>query len=221
MAEVAKSARSIDYLLRSIWHGIEYRGKDRLGRFMKKVRTTALTEDILISHQEVALSVDAPISTDATLSFKVAAAASQIGLPLSMETSALIGQKAPPLSTPWPRIARENFIAFIGAGPSMISVWEGFEQEGVIASWFPEWSKVSSLPQRNLLHRHTVDRHMVETLVHASALTRKVHRPDLLLLRHSFMTLVKAQRTIIRLGALRSSFRLRLAWALILPIKRP
>jgi [protein-PII] uridylyltransferase len=148
---------------------------------MKKVRTTALTEDILISHQEVALSVDAPISTDATLSFKVAAAASQIGLPLSMETSALIGQKAPPLSTPWPRIARENFIAFIGAGPSMISVWEGFEQEGVIASWFPEWSKVSSLPQRNLLHRHTVDRHMVETLVHASALTRKVHRPDLLL----------------------------------------
>ena len=111
MAEVAKSARSIDYLLRSIWHGIEYHGKDRLGRFMKKVRTTALTEDILISHQEVALSVDAPISIDATLSFKVAAAASQIGLPLSMETSALIGQKAPPLSTPWPRIARENFVS--------------------------------------------------------------------------------------------------------------
>ena len=181
MADVAKSARSIDYLLGSIWHGIEYRGKDRLGRFMKKVRTTALTPEILISHQEVALSVDAPISTDATLSFKVAAAASQIGLPLSMETSALIGQKAPALSTPWPRIARENFIAFIGAGPSMIPVWEGFEQEGVITSWFPEWNKVSSLPQRNLLHRHTVDRHMVETLVHASALTRKVHRPDLLL----------------------------------------
>jgi len=181
MADVAKSARSIDYLLGSIWHGIEYRGKDRLGRFMRKVRTTALTPDIVISHQEVALSIDAPISSDPTLSFKVAAAASQVGLPLSMETVTLIAQKAPPLSTPWPRIARENFIAFIGAGPSMIPVWEGFEQEGVITSWFPEWSTVSSLPQRNLLHRHTVDRHMVETLVHASALTRKVHRPDLLL----------------------------------------
>lgn len=181
MADVAKSARSIDYLLGSIWHGIEYRGKDRLGRFIKKVRTTALTPDIIISHQEVALSIDAPISSDPTLSFKVAAAASQVGLPLSMETAALIAEKAPPLSTPWPRIARENFIAFIGAGPSMIPVWEAFEQEGVITSWFPEWRAVSSLPQRNLLHRHTVDRHMVETLVHASALTRRVHRPDLLL----------------------------------------
>lgn len=181
MADVAKSARSIDYLLVSIWHGVEYRGKDRLGRFMKKIRTTQLTADIIIAHQEVALGVDAPITSDATLSFKIAAAASQIGLPISMETSALLGERAAPLATPWPRIARENFIAFIGAGPSMIPVWEGYEQEGVITTWFPEWSTVSSLPQRNLLHRHTVDRHMVETLVHASALTRTVHRPDLLL----------------------------------------
>jgi [protein-PII] uridylyltransferase len=181
MADVAKSARSIDYLLGSIWHGIEYRGKDRIGRFIKRVRTTQLTPDIVIAHQEVALSVDAPITSDATLSFRVAAAASQVGLRLSMDTSASIGKNAATLVTPWPRIARDNFIAFIGAGQSMIPIWEAYEQEGVISTWFPEWKTVSSLPQRNLLHRHTVDRHMVETLVHASALTRKVHRPDLLL----------------------------------------
>jgi len=37
------------------------------------------------------------------------------------------------------------------------------------------------LPQRNVLHHHTVDRHMLETAVRAAALTREVHRPDLLL----------------------------------------
>uniref|UniRef100_UPI00404B109F ACT domain-containing protein n=1 Tax=Candidatus Planktophila sp. TaxID=2175601 RepID=UPI00404B109F len=51
----------------------------------------------------------------------------------------------------------------------------------IIFEWIPEWMSVRSLPQRNALHRHTVDRHMVETAVHAAKLTRKVQRPDLLL----------------------------------------
>ncbi|MSV88169.1 MAG: ACT domain-containing protein, partial [Actinobacteria bacterium] len=47
--------------------------------------------------------------------------------------------------------------------------------------WIPEWGHVRFLPQRNVLHRHTVDRHMLETAVRAAKLTRTVHRPDLLL----------------------------------------
>src|SRR5690606_31907055 len=35
--------------------------------------------------------------------------------------------------------------------------------------------------QRNAVHLWTVDRHLIETAVRASALTRRVHRPDLLL----------------------------------------
>ncbi len=181
MADLAKSARSVDYILSSIWHSVEHRGKDRSGRFLKKIRSTQLSPEISISHQEVSLSVDAPVTTDATLAFKVAAAAAQVGLPLSLDTCLRLGDGAPSVSTPWPRVARENFISLIGGGQSMIAVWEAYEQEGIITSWFPEWQVVSSLPQRNVLHRHTVDRHMVETVVHASALTRMVHRPDLLL----------------------------------------
>ena len=181
MADLAKSARSVDYILSSIWHSVEHRGKDRSGRFLKKIRSTQLSPEIYIANQEVALSIDAPVSSDSTLAFKVAAAAAQVGLPLSLDTCLRLSESAPVISTPWPRVARENFISLIGGGQSMIAVWEAFEQEGIITSWFPEWQVVSSLPQRNVLHRHTVDRHMVETVVHASALTRMVHRPDLLL----------------------------------------
>ena len=173
---------------------MEHRGKDRSGRFLKRIRSTQLSPEIIISHQEVSLSVDASVSTDPTLAFKVAAAAAQVGLPLSLDTCLRLGENAPQISTPWPRVARENFISLIGGGHSMIAVWEAFEQEGIITSWFPEWETVSSLPQRNVLHRHTVDRHMVETVLHASALTRMVHRPDLLLFAALFHDIGKGSQ---------------------------
>lgn len=194
MADLAKSARSVDYILSSIWHSMEHRGKDRSGRFMRKIRSTQLSPEINISHQEVVLSIDAPVATDPTLAFKVAAAAAQVGLPLSLDTCLRLGEGAPVISTPWPRVARENFISLIGGGQSMIAVWEAYEQEGIITSWFPEWEAVSSLPQRNVLHRHTVDRHMVETVLHASALTRMVHRPDLLLFAALFHDIGKGSQ---------------------------
>jgi [protein-PII] uridylyltransferase len=46
----------------------------------------------------------------------------------------------------------------------------------------PEWERVRCKPQRNAVHRFTVDRHLIETAVEAAALTRRVARPDLLLL---------------------------------------
>ena len=85
------------------------------------------------------------------------------------------------LNNPWPRSARESLITLIGAGSPMVQLWESLDQEEILFHWIPEWRAVRSLPQRNALHRHTVDRHMVETAVHAAALTRRVHRPDLLL----------------------------------------
>ena len=52
-------------------------------------------------------------------------------------------------------------------------------------------------------HRHTVDRHMVETAVHAAKLTRKVQRPDLLLFAALFHDIGKGAQEDHSLRGLR------------------
>ena len=46
----------------------------------------------------------------------------------------------------------------------------------------PEWEPVRNRPQRNALHRFTVDRHLLETAANAADLSDRVGRPDLLVL---------------------------------------
>jgi len=185
MSEVAQAARSVDYVLDSTWYRLAHKGRDGSNRFFKRARTTTLSRDITISQGEVVISADTDFDLDPVIGLRAAASAAQLGLPLSMDSlfqlseslKAGVGQ----LPAPWPRDARESLISLIGAGTAMVQIFEALDQEEIIFQWIPEWRAVRSLPQRNVLHRHTVDRHMVETAVHAAALTRQVHRPDLLL----------------------------------------
>jgi [protein-PII] uridylyltransferase len=185
MSEDAQAARSVDYLLDSSWYRIAHKGKDGSGRFLRKVRSTTLSRDISVSNKEVTIDIDADFSLDPTIGLRACAAAAQLGLPMSMDSlerlSVALTSGVTELPNPWPRDARENLISLIGAGPAMVQIFEALDQEEIIFHWIPEWRAVRSLPQRNVLHRHTVDRHMVETAVQAASLTRKVHRPDLLL----------------------------------------
>jgi [protein-PII] uridylyltransferase len=185
MSDVAQAARSVDYLLDSTWYRYAHKGKDGSGRFLKRVRSTALSRDISVSNKEVVIDQSSDFSVDPVIGLRAAAAAAQLGLPLSMDSLARLaqslGEGIGQLPTPWPREARESLISLIGAGSAMVQIFEALDQEEIIFHWIPEWRSVRSLPQRNVLHRHTVDRHMVETAVQAAALTRQVHRPDLLL----------------------------------------
>jgi [protein-PII] uridylyltransferase len=185
MSEVAQSARAVDYLLDSTWYRYAHKGKDGAGRFLRRVRTTTISRDISVRNREVVIDHDADFAADAGIGLRAAAAAAQVGLPLSMGSLERLSESlrggTGHLASPWPREARENLVSLIGAGSAMVQVFEALDQEEVLFTWIPEWRSVRSLPQRNVLHRHTVDRHMVETAVHAAALTRKVHRPDLLL----------------------------------------
>lgn len=190
MGDVAQSARDVDYLLNLTWHRITHRSKDGLGRILRRPRRTAVARGISVARKEVVIDIDAPSADDPVLGLRAGATAAQLGLPLSLDSSLLLSRSIKEglgvLPNPWPRQAREYLVSLIGAGSAMVQVWEALDQEEIITTWLPEWSAVRSLPQRNFLHRHTVDRHMVETAVHAGAHTRQVHRPDLLLIAALF-----------------------------------
>ena len=190
MSDVAQAARAVDYLAQMAWHQYHHKGKDGLGRFLRRVRSTSIAPGISVSNKEVVIDPTFDIDSDPVIGLRAAATAAQLGLRLSFDSLRIYadaldaGRGA--LPTPWPREAREYLIALIGAGPAMVEIFEALDQEEIIFHWIPEWRGVRSLPQRNVLHRHTVDRHMVETAVSAAALTREVHRPDLLLFTSLF-----------------------------------
>ncbi|MFM8621293.1 MAG: [protein-PII] uridylyltransferase [Candidatus Nanopelagicaceae bacterium] len=176
MGQVATIARSVDYQLNVAWH--KYDNRRRKFSFRKE-KATNVGKNIGVDNHAVVIE-----KLDPSVGMRAAAKASQLGLPISIDSCELI--KNQELPNPWPREIREDLVAFIGGGSAMERVWEALDQAGVIEKWLPEWSSVRSLPQRNALHRHTVDRHMVETAVVAANLTRTVHRPDLLLVGSLF-----------------------------------
>jgi [protein-PII] uridylyltransferase len=140
-----------------------------------------LAEGVVAQDGEVVLARAADPATDPVLVLRAAAVAAQAGLPLAPRTLARLAQ-CPPLPVPWPAPARDALLALLGAGQAAVSVWEALDQEGLITTLIPDWERVRNRPQRNPLHRFTVDRHLVETAAHAAARAREVARPDLLLL---------------------------------------
>ena len=185
MSDIAQAARAVDYLMHMAWHQYHRKGKDGLGRYLRKIRSEVISPGISVSNREVVIDPTFDLESDPVIGLRAAATAAQLGMRLSFDSLRIYadaldaGRGA--LPQPWPREAREYLIALIGAGPAMVEIFEALDQEEIIFHWIPEWRGVRSLPQRNVLHRHTVDRHMVETAVSAASLTREVHRPDLLL----------------------------------------
>ena len=183
MLDVAKAARAVDYLMDSTWHRID----SKVGQsWLRRRKNQKIDQGLVIQNSEVTIEDGYDISTDSAIGLRAAAAAAQRGLPLSIDACVLLSEKFTSLSNPWPKPVLNDLISLIGAGRSMIRVFEALDQDGLIEKWIPEWSHVRFLPQRNVLHRHTVDRHMLETAVHAAALTRTVTRPDLLLVSALF-----------------------------------
>ncbi|MBO8201886.1 [protein-PII] uridylyltransferase [Streptomyces smyrnaeus] len=142
---------------------------------------TPLAEGVVEHEGEAALALHARPDRDPVLPLRAAAAAAQAGVPLALPAVRKLARSAPPLPVPWPAEAREEFVTLLGAGEATVPVWEAMDAAGLITRLLPDWERVRCRPQRNPVHRYTVDRHLVETAVRAAALTRRVHRPDLLL----------------------------------------
>jgi [protein-PII] uridylyltransferase len=148
---------------------------------LAKPERRPLADGVVEQDGEVVLARAADPARDPSLVLRAAAAAAQSGLPLAPRALARLAD-CPALPVPWPDDARDALIALLGAGADAIAVWEALDQEGLLTVLIPDWERVRNRPQRNPLHRFTVDRHLVECAANAAALTRDVSRPDLLLL---------------------------------------
>jgi [protein-PII] uridylyltransferase len=184
LRDLAGAGRTVAYAVDHAFRQAERAGGRRgLGARMRRgaPERRPLADGVVEQDGEVVLARAASPATDAVLVLRAAAAAAQAGLPLAPRALARLAE-CPPLPVPWPAEARDALTTLLGAGASAIPVWEALDQEGLLTPLIPDWERVRNRPQRNPLHRFTVDRHLVECAANAAALTRDVARPDLLLL---------------------------------------
>jgi len=153
----------------------------RLRKIRRTSTRTPLAEGVVVQDGEAVLAADARPDRDPVLVLRAAASAAQAGLQMSQHTVDRLAAESAPLPVPWPRPARENLVSLLGAGRACVKVWESLDQANLVSRLIPGWEIVRSAPQRNPVHRYTVDRHLVETAVAAAQHTRRVSRPDLLL----------------------------------------
>jgi [protein-PII] uridylyltransferase len=172
---VSGAARTVSYAADQVWRHVHRARAPRARTVRRPLADGAVEHD-----GEVVAARDAAPGGPVLL-LRIAAAAAQAGLPLGPATVRRLAGDGEPVPVPWPAEAREALVALLGAGPPAIHVWEALDQAGVITRLLPGWEQVRNRPQRDPVHRFTVDRHLVETAAEAAAFTREVARPDLLL----------------------------------------
>ncbi|WP_128801825.1 MULTISPECIES: [protein-PII] uridylyltransferase [unclassified Streptomyces] len=190
LREVYEAARVIAYASDVTWRevgrvlkarAVRPRLRAMLGGGKPVAERSPLAEGVVEQEGEAVLARAARPERDPVLPLRAAAAAAQAGLPLSLHAVRRLATTVRPLPTPWPAEAREQLVTLLGSGRSTVDVWEALEAEGLITRLLPDWERVRCRPQRNAVHIWTVDRHLIETAVRAAGFTRRVHRPDLLL----------------------------------------
>jgi [protein-PII] uridylyltransferase len=125
-------------------------------------------------------------AADPVVGLRAGALAAQRGLVLSPVTAEHLGRQGQALPTPWPDAAREALLEMLSAGSNLVPVWEALDLAGCISRWIPSWEPIRARPQNNPIHRHTVDRHLVQTVAESQRHLTQVDRPDILLLAGLF-----------------------------------
>jgi [protein-PII] uridylyltransferase len=184
LRRVAGDARTIAHALDDAWRAADrMRQSRRRGAPAGPPVRRPVARDVVEQDGELVLARTAigPVP-DPSLSLRVAAAAATAALPIARATSEWLAAFCPPLPAPWPPAARAALVSLLGSGAGLLPTWETCDRYGLIDAWLPEWARLRSLPQHHPAHRFTLDRHLVQAAYEATAYTREVDRPDLLLI---------------------------------------
>ena len=183
LRDVGASAAAVTHAADVTWRRALQVTRPQRSRFVRgRKPVLRLLGPGLAEHDgEAVLTAQADPRSDPLLVLRMAARAARAGLPLSTSSVDRLVADRHPLPELWPEAARHLFVDLLGAGPHLVPVWEALDQAGLVARLLPEWDRVRHQPQRNAVHRFSVDRHLLETAVCAAPLVRAVARPDLLL----------------------------------------
>jgi [protein-PII] uridylyltransferase len=165
--------------LRTAENALPRRGVSALVRRPKR---RPLDEGVVEYAGEIVLARDASPETDAGLVLRVAAASADTGMPIGAATLSRLATGAPEMPIPWPSEALDDLLVVLSAGPTAVATVEALDRTGLWERLLPEWAVIRDLPPRDVAHKWTVDRHVLETAANAAPLATRVARPDLLAL---------------------------------------
>lgn len=189
LARLADAGRTVAFALESTERGAR-RSLEKSGvgsrAFIARRRAAAprhvpVGEGLIDVDGDLALAPGHDPTKDPLLPLRAAAASASKGLPLTpvlLETL----RTCPDLPVPWPAEARQHLRELLRSSAHLVSVWEALDLEGFAVRWIPEWEGVRNRPQRSPVHRFTVDRHMIETVVLAGKNRKLAANLDLVLL---------------------------------------
>lgn len=188
LASLAEAGRTIAYALDTTERGAR-RSLERSGigsrgwkarRHGGPPRHVSVATGLIDVDGELALAPGYDVTSDALLPIRAAATAASTGLIFTPHLLASF-EKCPDIPSPWPLQAREHLRELLRSSTHLVAVWEAVDLAGLAARWIPEWEGVRNRPQRSPVHRFTVDRHSIETVVLAGKARRHVDDGDLLL----------------------------------------
>ena len=181
-AHVREIGRRITHLSRLAWRRVDgVLSRPVSPRAPRRPVLEPLAAGVALSAGEVVLDKKADPAKDPVLLLRAATAAAERNVVLAPPTAARLVRECPPLPEPWPEEARQLLVRLLASGRGLLEVWETLEETGALTRILPEWERVHSLPHASVIHRFTVDRHVVETCIEASELIRAVARPDVLM----------------------------------------
>jgi [protein-PII] uridylyltransferase len=173
--------RRMAHLSTLTWHRANdtLRGPRRTGG--RRPDLQPLGSGVARSGADLVLDARARPERDPFLMLRAAATAAEQRLSLAPSSAARLAHSSAPTPQPLSRPGRDLLVRLLGAGPSLLPVWETLEEVDALHGLLPEWEGIRLRPSSSPVHAYTVDRHSVQTCVEAGSLLGRVDRPDVLL----------------------------------------